>query len=100
MIRSRVRSALLGSAVGVGLIAASGTANAIEYNFGDVQVFLDTTVSAGVQMRVAERNMNFVAAGNGGPVANPILLTTNNATTNLSAANPVVTAGAVAAAPH
>ncbi|MBO6543019.1 MAG: DUF1302 domain-containing protein [Alphaproteobacteria bacterium] len=97
MIRSRVRSALLGSAVGVGLIAASGTANAIEYNFGDVQVFLDTTVSAGVQMRVAERNMNFVAAGNGGPVANPILLTTNNATTNLSAANPVVTAGAVAA---
>ena len=67
MIRSRVRSALLGSAVGVGLIAASGTANAIEYNFGDVQVFLDTTVSAGVQMRVAERNMNFVSAGNGGP---------------------------------
>ncbi|MBD3667994.1 MAG: DUF1302 domain-containing protein, partial [Kangiella sp.] len=41
--------------------------SALEYNFGDVQVFLDTTVSAGVSMRVADRNMNFVAGGNGGP---------------------------------
>ncbi|HBM87963.1 MAG TPA: hypothetical protein DD437_05430, partial [Rhodobiaceae bacterium] len=41
---------------------------ALEYNFGGVQVFLDTTVSAGVSMRVAERNMMFVAPGNGGPV--------------------------------
>ncbi|MEQ9519238.1 MAG: DUF1302 domain-containing protein [Parvibaculum sp.] len=68
MIKSRVRSVLLGSAVGVGLIAASGTANAIEYNFGDVQVFFDTTVSAGVSMRVADRNMLHVSSGNGGPV--------------------------------
>ncbi len=50
-------------------VAALGIqpAAAIEYNFGDVQVFLDTTVSAGVSMRVADRNMNFVAGGNGGP---------------------------------
>ena len=74
MIKSRVRSALLSSAVGVGLVAASGTANALEYNFGDVQVFFDTTVSAGASMRVAERNMMFVAGGNGGPVANPTLV--------------------------
>lgn len=68
MITSRVRSALLGSAVGVGLIAASTTANALEYNFGGVQVFLDTTVSAGVSMRVAETNPLFLPEGNGGPL--------------------------------
>jgi hypothetical protein len=43
-------------------------ATALEYNFGGVQVFLDTTVSAGVSMRVAERNNAFVSSGNGGPI--------------------------------
>ncbi len=56
---------------GVVILAAALTtqsATALEYQFGSVQVFLDTTISAGVSMRVAERNMMFVAAGNGGPV--------------------------------
>jgi Protein of unknown function (DUF1302) len=74
MITSRVRSALLGSAVGVGLIAASTTANALEYNFGGVQVFLDTTVSAGVSMRVAETNPLHLPEGNGGPLDQRTLL--------------------------
>lgn len=74
MITSRVRSALLGSAVGVGLIAASTTANALEYNFGGVQVFFDTTVSAGVSMRVAETNPLFLPEGNGGPLDQRTLL--------------------------
>lgn len=43
-------------------------ATALEYNFGGVQVFLDTTVSAGVSMRVADRNNMFLPEGNGGPV--------------------------------
>jgi hypothetical protein len=60
----------LSTAVGVGLIAASTTANALEYNFGGVQVFLDTTVSAGVSMRVAETNPLFLPEGNGGPTDN------------------------------
>ena len=68
---SRVRSALYGTAAGAAMIVASTTANALEYNFGGVQVFFDTTVSAGVSARVADRNMMFVAAGNGGPTANP-----------------------------
>ncbi|MCE7998920.1 MAG: DUF1302 domain-containing protein [Rhodobiaceae bacterium] len=89
MITSRVRSALLGSAVGVGLIAASTTANALEYNFGGVQVFLDTTVSAGVSMRVAERNMQHVSAGNGGPVNTAAVIV-----------NPAGPNGAVATALH
>jgi Protein of unknown function (DUF1302) len=74
MITSRVRSALLSTAVGVGLIAASTTANALEYNFGGVQVFLDTTVSAGVSMRVAETNPLFLPEGNGGPLDQRTLL--------------------------
>jgi Protein of unknown function (DUF1302) len=64
-------------------------AAALEYNFGGVQVFLDTTVSAGVSMRVAERNMMFVAPGNGGPV---------NTTATIS--NPGGADGAVATLLH
>ncbi|PCJ68685.1 MAG: hypothetical protein COA62_12610, partial [Rhodobiaceae bacterium] len=71
---SRVRSALLGSAVGVAMVAASGTANALEYNFGDVQVFFDTTVTAGVSVRVAETNALFLPEGNGGPLDQRTLL--------------------------
>ncbi len=74
MNRSRVRSALLGSAVGVAMVAASGTANALEYNFGEVQVFFDTTISAGVSMRVADTNALFLPEGNGGPLDTRTLL--------------------------
>ncbi len=55
----------------VAVLAAAFSAQsaaALEYNFGGVQVFLDTTVSAGVSVRAAERNDMFVAPGNGGPV--------------------------------
>ena len=75
MITSRVRSALLGSAVGVGLVAASTTANALEYNFGGVQVFLDTTISVGASMRVAETNKLFLPGGNGGPTTSTAFVT-------------------------
>lgn len=56
------------SVVGLATAFSMPSATALEYNFGGVQVFLDTTVSAGVSIRAAERNMLFVAPGNGGPV--------------------------------
>ncbi|MCE7998148.1 MAG: DUF1302 domain-containing protein [Rhodobiaceae bacterium] len=62
------RTAFSASAAMMTAALAVQPATALEYNFGGVQVFFDTTVSAGVSMRVAERNMNFVASGNGGPV--------------------------------
>ncbi len=62
------RTAFSASAAIMTAALAVQPASALEYNFGGVQVFFDTTVSAGVSMRVAERNMNFVSAGNGGPV--------------------------------
>lgn len=57
------------------LSAGALPAQALEYNFGGVQVFLDTTISAGVSMRVAERNTMFLPEGNGGPaeIENDIL---------------------------
>ncbi|MAN61874.1 MAG: hypothetical protein CMI60_07985 [Parvibaculum sp.] len=85
MITSRVRSALLSTAVGVGLVAASTTANALEYNFGGVQVFFDTTVSAGVSMRVVETNKLFLAAGNGGPSKNTAFVVTPGTATGVTA---------------
>ena len=63
------RTAFSASAAIMTAALAVQPATALEYNFGGVQVFLDTTISAGVSMRVAERNLNFVAAGNGGPAS-------------------------------
>ncbi|MEQ9518411.1 MAG: DUF1302 domain-containing protein [Parvibaculum sp.] len=82
-------------------VAAIGIqpAAAIEYNFGEVQVFLDTTVSAGVSMRVADRNMAFVAGGNGGPVTSTASVQTpdgirSHATSVGGSFNPAFTPGA------
>lgn len=67
MIKVSLRSLLLGSAVSVGLIATAGTANAAKYNFGDVTFQLDTTVSAGVSMSVANTDHTLLPSSNGGP---------------------------------
>ncbi len=71
---SRRKSFSIYAALAAAAALGSQPASALEYNFGDVQVFFDTTVSAGASMRVADRNMMFVASGNGGPVANPTIL--------------------------
>lgn len=68
------KASLSAIAAATALSMWGGGAIAAEYNFGGVQVFFDTTVSAGVSMRVAERNMNFVSSGNGGPTANPTIV--------------------------
>ena len=67
MKRGSLRSVLLGSAAATMLIASAGTANAIEYNFGSVKVYFDTTLSAGVSMRTAETNHLYLPSSNGGP---------------------------------
>ncbi|MFN4354000.1 DUF1302 family protein [Parvibaculum sp.] len=68
MKRGSLRSVLLSSAAATMLIASAGTANAIEYNFGSVQVFFDTTISAGVSMRTVNTNHLYLPTSNGGPV--------------------------------
>ena len=67
MIKVSLRSLLLSTAVSAGLIATAGTAQAIEYNFGGVQVHLDTTISSGVSMRTAGRDSVYLPTGQGGP---------------------------------
>jgi hypothetical protein len=68
MRKGSLRSVLLSSAAATMLIASAGTANAIEYNFGSVQVFFDTTVSAGASLRTASTNTAFLPTANGGPL--------------------------------
>ncbi|MEX2249340.1 MAG: DUF1302 family protein, partial [Parvibaculum sp.] len=68
MIKGSLRTALLGSTAAAMLVASAGTASAIEYNFGSVQVFLDTTLSAGVSMRTAKTNHLYLPTSNGGPI--------------------------------
>ena len=66
MINRSLRSLMIGSALAVGLIATAGTAQAVEYNFGEVKVNLDTTISVGVGMRTSGTDCTKVATDNGG----------------------------------
>lgn len=68
MIKGSLRSLLLGTAVTAGLIAAAGTANAIEYNFGELNIHLDTTISAGASIRTSGRDNSLLPTSNGGPL--------------------------------
>jgi hypothetical protein len=63
-----VRVALLGSAAAVALLGAGTIAQAVETQFGDVQIIFDTTVSVGASVRTAERETEFLPESNGGPV--------------------------------
>jgi len=74
MLNRSLRRLLLGSAVSAGLVASAGMAQAIEYNFGGVRVNLDTTVSAGASMNVANTDHSLLPTSNGGPAQ----ITTNN----------------------
>jgi Protein of unknown function (DUF1302) len=60
-----VRAGLLGSAAA---FAFMGTANAVEAEFGDVQITFDTTVSMGASMLTEDRNNQFLPEANGGPI--------------------------------
>jgi hypothetical protein len=60
-----VRAGLLGSAAA---FAFMGTANAVEAEFGDVQITFDTTVSMGASILTQDRNNQFLPEANGGPI--------------------------------
>lgn len=97
------RTAFSASAAMMTAALAVQPATALEYNFGGVQVFLDTTVSAGVSMRVADRNSLFLPGGNGGPTKSLAAVQTpdgirSHATSVGGAFNPAFTPGAAAGA--
>lgn len=66
MTTRNLRSALLGSAVGVGLLASGGQAHALSTEFGELKIFFDTTVSVGVQMKTRDARQAFLSEANGG----------------------------------
>ncbi|MBI1261775.1 MAG: DUF1302 family protein [Rhizobiales bacterium] len=68
MPRVSMRAALLGTAVSAVLAVTAGTAQAVEYNFGEVQVFFDTTISAGASIRSADTETRLLPTSNGGPL--------------------------------
>lgn len=67
MINRSLRRLLLGSTVTVGLVASAGMAQAVEFNFGDFKLNVDTTISAGASMRTATTDHALVSSSNGGP---------------------------------
>lgn len=72
--RSRLLALATGAGLAAGLLGITG-AQAAQYNVGEVDIFFDTTVSAGVSMRVADRITDFLPEGNGGPAETRPLLT-------------------------
>ncbi|GAB5502136.1 DUF1302 domain-containing protein [Pyruvatibacter sp.] len=66
MTTRNLRSALLGSAVGVGLLVSGGQAHALSTEFGELKIFFDTTVSVGVQMKTKDARSAFLTEFNGG----------------------------------
>jgi hypothetical protein len=69
MSKSKVgRIVLMGSAAAVALLGAASTAQAVETQFGEVQIIFDTTVSMGVSMKTADTETAFLPESNGGPV--------------------------------
>lgn len=69
MIKVSLRSLMIGSALAVGLVATAGTAQAIEYNFGEVKMNIDTTASVGVGIRTSGQDCSHVSTYNGGCLA-------------------------------
>ncbi|CAI8198547.1 MAG: Uncharacterised protein [Alphaproteobacteria bacterium] len=68
MYKSKLRLLGVSALVGAGLLAA-GPAEAYNVRLGGVDIQIDTTASAGVSVRVADRDMGtgYVAEINGGP---------------------------------
>src|SRR5689334_2233413 len=86
-----VRMRLLGSAAVIGLFGAmAGSAQAVETQFGELNITFDTTISMGASVRTAERDIHYLPEGNGGPVdprASGIIFQN---TTYASLANPLL----------
>lgn len=66
MLKNKLRLLGASALIGSGLIAA-GPVAAYTVNLGGVDVQIDTTISSGVSIRVADRNTKFLPHVNGGP---------------------------------
>ena len=75
MKNSKLRLLGMSALVGAGLMA-TGPAGAYELRLGGVDVRLDTVYSAGVSVRVADRETKLLPQGNGGPVDERVLFET------------------------
>lgn len=69
MIKVSLRSLLFGAAVTAGLMATAGAANAVEYNFGDLNVHLDTTITGGASVGTSPVDHQLLPTAEGGPVS-------------------------------
>ena len=72
MTKLSMNKVLLSGIAGVGFMLAAGSAQALDWKVGDVDVVLDTTVSLGVGGRVSGADCQYAALANGG------CTTTNN----------------------
>ena len=66
MFKNKLRLLGMSTLVGAGLLA-SGPASAYNMRLGDVDIQVDTTVSAGISVRTASRDRSLLPTVNGGP---------------------------------
>ena len=61
------RAGSIALGVMVFLVFAPQRSEALQFTFYDMEIFVDTTVSAGVSIRTAKRDKDFLSEANGGP---------------------------------
>ena len=66
MKRGTVQKLFLGSAAGAAMLLAAGTAQAVEYKFGEMTLSVDNIASIGVGVRTSSQNCINVSTFNGG----------------------------------
>ena len=65
-LKSKMRLLGVSALVGAGLVAA-GPSEAYTINLGGIEVQMDTTMSAGIQVRVEDRDTQYLPSVSGGP---------------------------------
>jgi hypothetical protein len=65
-LKSKMRLLGMSALVGAGILA-TGSAGAYDMRLGGIEIQMDTTLSAGASVRVADRNTKFLPSVNGGP---------------------------------
>ncbi|NWH08739.1 MAG: DUF1302 domain-containing protein [Alphaproteobacteria bacterium] len=69
-LSNHLRGLLLAGASAVGMAVATGPAAAIEFEIGDIEVSIATTISTGMTMRVEDPACKYTSIGNGGCLNN------------------------------
>jgi hypothetical protein len=80
-LKSKMRLLGMSALVGAGLVAAT-SASAYNVRLGEIDIQVDTTVSVGASMLIADRETKYLPVSNGGPAETNMYFTLGDAVNN------------------